>query len=262
MILKNAAIFWALVKINLKRLFEYRALFFVECFTMVLWSLAYILLIEVIFLNTPTLAGWTKSQALLILAFYYSFMTTAEIFFIDNFERFALNLRRGNLDLALTKPVSSRLLVFFQYMQFQDTSHYVMTIMLFIYAIRDLPQPIDPLFFLGGLLMVIPAAILNFCMHSVAATIAFWVERSDTLNTLMWNFRQTAKYPRQIYQGFFQQLFTFLIPFAVLSTVPAETAMKIPQPWYIFLLIALTLVFFYVSRWFWNKGLKKYSSAG
>lgn len=255
-------IFFELVKINLKRLLQYRLLFISEFLTMIMWSMAYILLIEVIFLQTPTLAGWTKSQALLILSFYYGFMTFAEVFFIDNFERFSFNLRRGNLDIQLVKPVSSRLLVFFQYMQFQDMSHYVVAIGLFFYALHGLPTPPDSLFVVIGLLMMIPAVIINFSLHCIAATLAFWVERSDTLNTLMWNFRQTAKYPRQVYTGLFSKIFTFAIPFTLLASIPAEVAMKAPTGFYAFLMIAFSIVFFYGSQWFWTQGLKKYSSAG
>lgn len=261
MFIKNLKVFIELMKMNLKRLLEYRALFFTEMFTMILWSLAYILLVEVIFLHTDSLAGWSKSQALLILAFYYAFQTFAEIFYIDNFEQFSLNLRRGLLDFYLVKPVSSRLLIFMQRMQFQDFSHFIITAVLFIYAIKNLPEPLNPLFFMIALLMVFPATILNFCIHSMVSSTAFWLEKNETLSTIMWNFRQTAKYPRQIYKGLFGQIFTFIIPFAILGSVPAEIAMQFPNSYYPFLLIALTVVFFYFSRWLWNKGLKKYSSA-
>lgn len=259
--IKDIKIFIELFKINLKRLMEYRALFFAEFFTMILWSLAYIILIEVIFLQTPTLAGWTRSQALLILAFYYSFQTFAEIFFIDNFEKFALNLRRGLLDFNLVKPVSSRMLTFMQYMQFQDSSHFIMTIALFFYAAKDLPAPLDPKFLIAGLFLVIPATILNFCTHSIVASTAFWLEKNETLSTIMWNFRQTAKYPRQIYQGFFKYLFSFIIPFALMSSIPAEVAMQAPTWPYPLILIILTAIFYLFSKWIWNQGLKRYSSA-
>jgi len=249
------------MKMNLKMILEYRVLFFTEMFTMTLWSLAYIVFVEVIFLHTDSLAGWDKSQTLLILAFYYAFQTFAEIFYIDNFENFSLNLRRGLLDFYLVKPVSSRLLIFMQNMKFQDVSHFVITAMLFSYAIGGLKEPIDPIFFAVALLLVLPATVLNFSIHSLVSTVAFWLEKNETLSTIMWNFRQTAKYPRQIYKGVFEHIFTFFIPFAILASVPAEVAMKFPNTYYPFALVALTVIFFYLSKWFWNAGLKRYSSA-
>ncbi len=261
MFIKNTKIFLELIKINIKKMLIYRTLFFTEFFTMLLWAAAYILLIEVIFLHTKTLAGWDKSQAQLILAFYYSFQTFGEVFYIDNFEQFSLNLRRGLIDFNLIKPVSSRLLTFLYNMQFQDLSHFIMTIGLFIYAIKNLPHPLDPKFFILGLLMVIPATILNFSIHSIFTTTAFWLQKNETLSSIMWNFRQTAKYPRQIYQGFFKIAFSFIIPFALLASIPAEVAMNFQNGPYPFIFLGLTIFFFYISKWFWNLGLKKYSSA-
>lgn len=259
--MKDINIFLLLVKQNLKKMLEYRGLFFAELFTMVLWSLAYIFFIEVIYLHTNTMAGWTKSQALFILAFYYSFQTFAEIFFIDNFENFSMRLRRGTLDFDLLKPVSSRLLIFLRDMRFQDLSHFVITAILFSYAIANLPQPLNPGWFLVGLLMVLPAVVLNFCIHSIGATAAFWIEKNDAIGRLLWNFRQTAKYPRQVYKSFFYYVFSFMIPFALLAAVPAEVAMEFPNFPFPFILLGFTVIFYFFSRWFWNQGLKKYSSA-
>jgi ABC-2 type transport system permease protein len=261
--LSAVKVFIAILKINLKKLLEYRALFFIELFTMFLWASAYILLIEVIFLHTPVLAGWTKSQALFILAFYYCCQTIAEIFYIDNFERFALDLRRGTLDFYLIRPAPSRLLIFLQQMQFQDISHFIITISLFIYAIKNLPSALDPGYFILGLVLVlIPATILNFSVHCIVSTLAFWLEKNETLNTIMWNFRQVAKYPRQVYTGVFKNIFSFAIPFAIMASVPAEVAMKFPNGPFPVIFIALTVFFYYFARWFWNQGLKKYTSAG
>lgn len=261
MFLKDLKIFYELIKINLKKLVEYRLLFFVELFTMILWSLAYIIFIEVIFLHTETLAGWTKSQALFILAFYYAFQTFAEVFFIDNFENFSLALRRGELDFELTKPASSRMLIFLKEMKFQDMSHFIMTIVLFFYASAELPEALDSSFFILGLLLVAPAVVLNFCIHSIVSTTAFWLQKNESLRAMLWNFRQTAKYPRQIYRGAFRVFFQFIIPFALLATIPAEVAMKFSNAPLPLIFVGLSIAFFYISKWFWDTGLKKYSSA-
>lgn len=261
MLTKNLKIYWHLFKINLKVLFEYRLLFFLELLSGSLWVIGYAVFIEVIFLHTETLAGWEKGETLLLLSFYYVFQTIGEIFFIDNFEAFPLHLRRGELDFHLVKPVSSRMMVFMREMKIQDISHFIVTGVLFAYAINSLSEGIQTSSLLYGLLLTIPSISLYFSINSIIATTALWLEKNDTLRTMSWNLRQIAKYPRQIYKGAFQYIFSFIIPFALLAAIPAEVAINLENSTYLFIFLGLTILFHYFSHWFWHHGLKRYSSA-
>ena len=259
--MKTLKIFLKLCDLNLKKLLVFRTSFYISFVLMSVWVLAYIVLIEVIFYHTSSLAGWNKGQVLLIMAMYYLVQNCADIFFKDNFEDFGEMIRKGELDFKIVKPAPVRLLAFFWQIRFDHVAGLIVTCGLFYYALRSMQFQIDPAFFLISLLFVGVSLVLYFSILSCIATLTFWVQRNETFNVLIFNVSQLSRYPRQIYRHLIGKILTFALPLALISSVPAEIALQFrnsPLPLYF---IIITIVFYIAGRLFWNYGLKKYTSA-
>lgn len=250
-----------LCELNFKRLLLFRASFIISLMLMTAWVGAYIVLIETIFYHTPELAGFSKGEVLLVMGFYYLVQNLSDIFFKDNFEDFGETVRRGGLDLKLTKPASPRLLSFFWEIRFDHIAGLILTGFLFIYAFTEMVRPISILFFTVALLMSLISTVLNYSILSLIATLTFWVTRNETFNVLIFNVSQLARYPRQIYSGAVGKVLTFGIPLALISSIPAEIALDIAPPSLVLFFIAITAFFYLVSRIIWNIGLRRYTSA-
>lgn len=259
--MKNIRIFLLLCELNLKKLFVYRASFFISLVLMSIWVLAYGTLIEVIFYHTKTLAGWNKGQVFIVMSFYYFIQNISEIFFKDNFEHFGETVRRGELDFKLLKPVSTRLLASFWEIRFDHAASIIPTILLFIHGLNNLPTVLSlPHLGLGVAMMSI-SLILYFSILSMIATLTFWIERNDTFNVLIFNISQLSRYPRPIYTAIVGKILTFGLPLALIASIPAEIALSISTPFLVYYFVGITLVFYVASRIMWNVGLRNYTSA-
>lgn len=254
-------IFLKLCELNFKKLLIYRASFYISLVLMTVWVCAYVTLIEVIFYHTPDLAGWKKGQVLLIMAFYYFVQNISDIFFKDNFEEFGESVRRGDLDFKIVKPASTRLLSFFWEMRFDHTAGLFVTTGLFIYALNSIKEPISIPFVLLAFGFVGVATLLYFSILSFIGTLTFWIHRNDTFNVLIFNISQLSRYPRQIYTHIIGKVLTFGLPLALLASVPAEIALRYKNGYLPLFFIAISIIFYLLSKAFWKLGLRAYTSA-
>lgn len=260
--MKTLKIFLKLCEMNLKTLFVYRASFFVSLISNLMFVISYILFIESLFLHVNKIGALNKGEVLLVMAFFYLFQNISDIFYRDNFENFSNEMRRGLLDTLITKPVSSRLLTFFHKMRFDYIAALFITGLQFWYAWRFIEKPFAPQLFMTGMILSLVAASIMFSIFSIIATFTFWIEKNDTLHNIAWHLMQIARYPRDIYTGIARMIFTYIIPLGLIANIPAEFALKISSGKSILIFLALAMAFFYLSLWFWNFGLKRYTSAG
>jgi len=246
---------------NLKQLLAYRANFFISMILMGVWVSAYVVLVEVIFYHINSLAGWNKGQTLMILSFYYLLQNLSDMFFKDNIENFDDTMLRGELDFFIIRPASTRLLTFFWQMRWDHIGSMIMTLFLFIYAYKNLTEPLSISFFLIGISLVLVALILYFSILTLIASTSFWIGRNNSLRMLIFNVSQLARYPRQIYTQIIGTIFVYLIPIALLAAVPAEVALSKPPGIILAFFIGITILFWILSRIVWERGMRRYSSA-
>lgn len=254
-------LFFQLLAINFKYFLEYRISLLLSFFLTFFWILSYIVFVEVIFYNINTLAGLNKGQVLLIFSFYYLFQTIGNIIYRDNFEEFADNMRRGELDFILTKPVPHRMMIFCHKMRFDFLSSFVIVVFLMIYSYQNLDQPFEIIPFAIGCFYSIVGTIIFYCLLSMISSLAFWLNRNETLGVLIWNLSQISRYPRQIFNKMFAFILTFILPFALLASIPAEISLRLVEKEYLVYTIIVTVVIYSLSLLLWKLGIKRYSSA-
>lgn len=246
---------------NAKKLLIYRGSFIVSLALLSVWVATYVILIEVIFSHTPTLSGWSKGEVLLITSFFYFIQNISDMFFKDGFEEFHESVRRGELDFKLTKPASSRLLLFFGEMRFDYLGGLIPTSFFFIYAIKNIQFSVSVIDFFYGFSLAFFSIVLYFSILSIIATFAFWLHRNTALNTLIFNVTQVSRYPRQMYGNVVAKIISFGIPLALLASIPAEVTVRFNNGYMPVFFVAITAFFYALSKFFWHYGLRKYTSA-
>jgi ABC-2 type transport system permease protein len=92
-------------------------------------------------------------------------------------------------------------------------------------------------------------------------TLSFWVTRAEALHSLYTDFFSLSGYPASIYQGAMRFFFTFIIPVVVVANFPVMIVIKLLNPIYTLYALAISLLFFTLSRTFFKFALKYYSSA-
>lgn len=258
----NLKVFFTLIAINLKVTLAYRASLVISLVLNMLWVMSYIIFIEVIFRNVSTLGGATKGEALMIMAFFYFFTNVSDILYRDSFEQFGEKMRTGYIDMWLTKPASSRMLMFMSSMRFDYLTAIGVTVALFVYAFQSMNTTPDIYLLATGMILSLLSHIIFFSILSILATLSFWLEKNDTLNMLAWQLTQVGRYPRAIYTTWARIMFTYILPLGLIANLPAEVTLHTASNKVIGFFLVITVVLYVASLLFWKKGLMRYSSAG
>ena len=132
---------------------------------------------------------------------------------------------------------------------------------LIIYGAVNSNASITVLSVLFFLLFVICSYVLYYSFTLMINSLAFWVNRTQGLQSLVYNFLDMALYPRDILRGFGKIIFTFIIPISIVATVPAQALMGNLKIEMAAILFTITIIFFTLANFIWRKGIRRYESA-
>ena len=228
---------------------------------MVLWMTIYVVLIETFYSHTDKIAGWSKGGMIIILAFYYFITSIGNMFYRDNFDSFGETMRRGKLDQFFIKPAGFQLQCFMGNARFDQITGPVLAIFIFLYGLRELPETPDLPHMIAGIFYALVSVIFFYHFLLFVAASAFYLQRSDTLGSIMWNISQVGRYPRQIFSGFSKIFFEFIFPMALITTIPSEIFIAVPSVPMHAIFFIIVAVFCTLAQILFAIGLRKYSSA-
>jgi ABC-type uncharacterized transport system permease subunit len=89
----------------------------------------------------------------------------------------------------------------------------------------------------------------------------FWTHSVNGFRDLNWNFVKVSERPDGIFSGWLRKFFVFVLPYCVISSLPARLIIDGPSLGLVGQILGSTAVLFGAVLWFWRSGLKAYSSA-
>ena len=111
------------------------------------------------------------------------------------------------------------------------------------------------------LLMLINSLLIYYAFCLLVNSAVFWLVKSQELNTVIYYFMDTARYPREIYRGLGKFFFTFIVPSSLIATVPASVLTGRAEPGLIVLSLGVAAALLSLALAVWNWSLQHYSSA-
>lgn len=225
-------------------------------------ALILILMFQVIYFNTPLLAGWKYEEIFLLLVTFLTIESIIIITFHRNLSYYLPNLlRKGNFDFILTKPLSPLFQTSFRVIDFMDLASFTVVAYLWYYYFSHYA----PAFSFGQiifyLLLLVNALFFIFSLLTIIATSAFWTINTDGLGRLFENIIRIARFPTDIFRGLVGFIFLYLFPIGMISTVPSKFLIGTIKWYYLLYLILFNIFLFLASQKVWRFGLKHYSSA-
>jgi ABC-2 type transport system permease protein len=88
------------------------------------------------------------------------------------------------------------------------------------------------------------------------------VVKVDNLSFLIGSAFDAARFPAGVFRGFLAILFTFVLPLALMTTYPALALRGRIGVTELASSLAVSTVFFAVSRWVWTRAIRHYTGAG
>ncbi|MGN0462396.1 MAG: ABC transporter permease [Ruminococcus sp.] len=247
----------------LKKLMEYKVDFIVGAVGFLLSQALEILFIGIIFSQIPDLAGWTFDEILFIYGFSLIPKAIDHMFF-DNLWMVGYHIvRKGEFDKYLTRPINSLFYVTVEKFQIDAFGELIMGIILITYSLIQIGADIVWYRVLVLLLLVPFAVLIYTAIKIITSAISFWTKQSGHITHMFYMSSDFSKYPVTIYNNFIKVVITFIIPFAFTAYYPASYFLRGENGLFCVLgTILISSLLFVVSILVWNRGIKKYESAG
>jgi ABC-2 type transport system permease protein len=130
--------------------------------------------------------------------------------------------------------------------------------MLVYAAIKIDAASLDVLLFIPA---VFAACVIHYCLWFFLAATTIWFVKIYNVTEVLRQTLEAGRYPIGVYPAGYRFFFTFVIPVAFLTTVPAEVLLgRAEWPW-VAGLAGFVLLLLAASRAFWRFALRFYTSA-
>lgn len=248
------------VRATVQTQLEYRSGIVVRLLANVIGITTSLLLLWVMFQQVESVGGWSFHQVLVLIGIVYTIEFVVEVWFYPSLNPISGYVRRGEFDLLLLKPVASQFLVTFRYLQVVESAGIIVGLCVIGYGMNRL-DVVTPLNVLLLVVFLIAAIIIIYSVYLALSTLAFWFTRIEEVATIIWLHSTAGAFPISAYPPWARLLFTFVLPVAFVTNVPAEAATgRLSWGWGIggiaFAVLALA-----AATWLWNRAIRSYSSA-
>jgi len=250
-----------MMKNCLVREMQFKANFLVRLITESMWLVMQFIFIQVLYGQTGQLVGWTKWDMVVLVGTNHVISQLFEAFFYDNCTKLVDQIRQGDLDFNLIKPINTQFLVSLRYTDYASVLNSGLGIGIILYGLHRMDQGIT----LGGVLLfaalVVNGILIYYSILFILSVWTFWIGRSNNLMELYWQFGQFSRYPGDIYPWLLRRFLMTLVPMLVVSTFPAAVLLHKLGGGMACYGLVLGLLFLAATVWVWDRGLKRYRSA-
>jgi ABC-2 type transport system permease protein len=255
------SIYHGLFKASLTADLQFRTNFTVRILGDILWYVANIFVFEVLFLQTSNLKGWTIQDMRVFLGVLFVVDALWMIFFSENLDQLSDKIRKGDLDLLLSKPVNSQFMISCQ----KVSSAYVGNLLLALFwlwlALEHYPSDLNA-WAVASLVISIPLGLLLiYAIRFFFAASALFITRAENLNYLWFQLYRLGMRPESLYPDWLKVTTTTIFPVAFIASIPTQIAIQMRSPSILVWAAVLSVLFLWLTTRFWKRGLRAYSSA-
>jgi ABC-2 type transport system permease protein len=258
----TATLFREYILNYLKTKLTYRADFWVEVASDLLFSAMNLIFIFIVFRFTPTLGDWNEAEVVFVYGYYMiPFGILGTFFNLWNFgDRY---IAKGEMDRVLTRPAHSLTQIMLENIDPPSLigAFVGLGIMGTAWATLDLPVHwYDPIILA---VMVIGSVLIYAGIYVSLAAISFYSDAPTGIVPLMFNIQNYGRYPVEIYNKGIRFLLTWLLPFAFVGVYPASFFLGRHRDLLMSLLTPVVgLVVITIGLLIWNNGVRRYRGAG
>ena len=206
-----------------------------------------------------TFSGWKWEEALVVLGIFTLLQGFSSTFLDPNLSRIVDRVQQGTLDFVLLKPISSQFWLSANTVSPWGIPDVIFGAVLLLYAANKLGVEIGNYF-----LTVIPLLFGTITLYSIwfmLGATSIWFVKIYNVTEVLQGLLEAGRFPMAAYPAAYRFFFTFVVPVAFLTTVPAEAMLGRGEIlWTAGAgILAIGLLFF--SRYFWQFALRFYTSA-
>jgi len=203
--------------------------------------------------------GWSWSEALLVLGIFTILEGISATFLVPNLNKIVRYVQEGTLDFVLLKPISSQFWLSTHTVSPWGVPDLIFGAIIVIYAGKQIGLlPLDYLSLLPPLLLGIASL---YSLWFILGATSIWFVKVYNVTEVLRALLEAGRFPIEGYPAAYRIFFTFVVPVAFLTTVPAQMMIGRSEPIWLLGSALLAVALFLASRWFWQFALRFYTSA-
>ena len=216
--------------------------------------------IDFVFSHIDHIGAWNRDQFMFFISFAMVVDHLHMTLISGNFWMLANDLKLGNLDFTLLKPVHSIFPVFFRYVRVSSLASAPVVWFLLIYFAWK--AQLEPLSWALLPLMILVSFLLMALIEILIATLMFWTTEGIGINFLRMQLQRLGQYPDFAYQTLTRRFFLFVLPVLLASSGPIHFLLSPQEHWPKLIHLALAIgIAALLLRKVWRIALNRYESA-
>lgn len=251
-----------MVKNNIMAQMEYKANFISSIVTEIAFLMSKALYIIVIYSVGLSIHGVTPHQMLMFIGSYTVITGIMDSVYYPNIASIPEYIRSGELDIYLTKPISTQFLASFRKFNLGLGIPNVLAGVIMIVVSWNLSNvPVTLTNIIGYIIFTIIGSIITYPLLFFPTIFAFWFVKTDALYDFTFSSWDFNNMPMTIYNKVLQRIGIFLIPIFILTNfAPMFVFGMLPFLYQVYAFLAVP-IFVGLVILFWNKAIKSYTSA-
>ena len=240
---------------------EYRLNIIVRVLGEGVWYTVQLSVFEVLYTHTTTINGWDIHAMRLFLGTLFLTDNIYMFFFQDNMEALNQMVRKGELDLYLTKPINSQFMVSCRKVAVAYLLNMLILMPYVTWAMLHLSHPVG-----AGQVVTYVTSVVGgvFCYYSLRfmfGTLVIVLQDAGNVQFIWHQLFRLATRPDPIYPGPFRIFLLTVFPVAFMASVPARMVVESFNPALALASLAMASGLVVLSHKAWTTALKHYSSA-
>jgi ABC-2 type transport system permease protein len=250
------ALFWST---SIAAELEYRLNFVIASLTSLGNLLGSIFGLFLFYRNDYNFSGWSWYEATIVLGIFTLLQGFSNTFLAPNLNKIVQQVEQGTLDFVLLKPIDSQFWLSTRSISPWGIPDLFFGVLLIAYAGAQLDLKLE--YYLLSFIPLGFGLIVLYSLWFILGATSIWFVKIYNVTEVLRGLLDAGRYPMEAYPAAYRFFFTFIIPVAFLTTVPAETMLaRSPNIWILGSGI-LALILFSIAKYFWQYALRFYTSA-
>ena len=255
-----------ILRINISNSYQVETAYFANnlggLLSTLIFTLTYLVFINVIFSNVKTMAGYSKDEMLFLILMGQTTFYLLSSLSMDNNDQMITDVNRGNLDLLLVKPLPTLFYISLRNVNLLAMARDgVIPCVFVVAAIHWQNLTFTPLGNVLGFLALIFGLLAADTVKFLLSIPVFWKGEAQEISGLFYALTSN-NFPLEGLQTFMRISFTIIIPVIIGDSVSASIFLGKSPAWPLFgLAVGMGVLCLCIKSLAWRLALRNYSSA-
>jgi ABC-2 type transport system permease protein len=238
---------------------EYRLNFFIASLSSLTNLMGSIFGLFLFYGNGYTFEGWSWYEAMLVLGIFTFLQGCSAAFLVPNLNRIVDQVQQGTLDFVLLKPISSQFWLSARMVSPWGLPDLFFGLILMLYAGGQLNLSI--INYLSSIVPIVFGLMILYSLWFMLGATSIWFVKIYNVTEVLRGLLEAGRYPMVAYPAAYRFFFTFIVPVAFLTTIPAEAMLGRTEATWLLGAGILATTLLVISKLFWQFALRFYTSA-